>query len=203
MAVRAGQGSAIISIDMSEVPIIPHKAMVRTGPLSVEEETKIIALLARGDSKAEIQAALAETGRPLSVGAIAAVKKRNIETFMRLKAIRIDREVSKAIAIRDQANRVLESELDGIERQSAILARAGQQYIDGDITLEQYIAIRKTIKRPSLSELTSVSKEMNMQGSDAPAVNTNPEADAAIRAAIEAGDEVTLTQLIFKKASAP
>lgn len=168
--------------------------------LTTIEEAKIIAYVIRGDSTTQIQQQLAQEGREnVSPHTITAVKIRNADTLTRLRDITLKKEMADAAAIKHKANRVINTQLNNLERNAAILEKAGQEYVDGEITLAEYKELRRSLKAPTMQELVVVSKEMHAQSSAEPDAPINPEDASAITAALEAGDEVKLTQLVFKK----
>lgn len=80
--------------------------------LSVAEETKIVALLARGDTRDEIIQAL---DRPVSKETITAVKKRNQDNLAIIKTKQLEVEASNALAIKQKANDKIKQQLDNDE----------------------------------------------------------------------------------------
>ncbi|CAB4176622.1 hypothetical protein UFOVP1522_38 [uncultured Caudovirales phage] len=164
------------------------------------DEIKIIALIARGDSHAQIINALKEDGSSTTSKTITAIAKRNQESLALITNKLIAFEESNVLDIKRKANSIIEKRLDQVDIEAGVLAKAHQQYIDEEIQLEDYIKLLRTMKSTSIPELVAVSKEMHVQerAKEAP-INTPPQDMTALAAAIETGDEITLNQLIFKK----
>lgn len=172
--------------------------------LSIDEEARIIGMFARGDRTAEIIAATTdEYGRSLSVQTVTSVRRRNANTLEDIRKRAQAAHEADSQKIRDKANGIIKKQLDQAETAQEVLTTASQQYIAGEITLGQYSSLIKSVKSASLAELVNVSKEMNAQTSSAVSPPGDPKDLAAIRAALESGDDVTLTQLVFKKNSNP
>lgn len=171
------------------------------GPqLSTQEEAKIIALVIRGDTIAQIQQALATPERPaVSHNTIAAVKLRNADTLTRLRQKVMNKEMADIAKIKNKANNIIDTKLNTMQQNEEVLAKAAQDYVDGIITVAEYKELKRMLKAPTMQELVVVSKEMHAQSTDAPAAGVTPEDATAITQALEAGDEVKLTQLVFKK----
>lgn len=169
-------------------------------PLTVIEETRIVALIARGDRFPEIQEQFeASFDKPVSKQTISAVKKRNAENLAVINAKVLAKELADAGAVKVQANRIIKSNLDREEKSAELLSKLSQQYIDGEIDLDKYTEAVKHIKTASLTELVGVSREMHNQTKTEPDAPTSSENLEALRKAIADGDEVTLNQIIFKK----
>lgn len=169
-------------------------------PLTITEETKVIALLARGDSYSQIRRTFeAENGRTLNSHTIMDVRKRNAVTLQAIKDKTLAKQEADAEAIKTKANSIIKKQLDSADMAVEILAKAGEQYLNDEIGFKEYGEIIKHIKHASLPELVTVSKEMHAQSAGPPLGGSNPEDLAAIRTALESGDEVSLTKLMFKK----
>lgn len=168
--------------------------------LTAMQETKIVALLARGDSYSDIARLFeAEEDRPLNVHTVSAVKRRNQATLDKIKTATLQKQVADAMQIKLKANNVISTQLDNLERNSLILQKAGVEYLAGDLSLKEYTEIAKRLKGASLPELVAVSKEMHAQTNGTPDAPINPAEQAALVSAMEAGDTVKLTQVLFKK----
>lgn len=174
----------------------PNKGM----QLSVTQETKIVGLLARGDTMANIKRLFVdEEGRDVDMKTIMRVKGKYRDQLDRLKEQTIKKQIADAQAIRDQANSSIKDQLDNNDLANRILTRAGKQYLNDEITVLQYQELVKRIKTAGLSELVNVSKEMHAQAGAVAGAGPPPEDLAAMREALQAGDEVRLTQIMFKK----
>jgi hypothetical protein len=168
--------------------------------LSTLEETKIIALVARGDSYAEIKGIMQDQhGRNLTYGTLQSVKKRNKGNLDKIRDITLAKQNEDAQANNVQANRIIKKQLNNTEMAVDVLTKAGEQYLNDEIDEKEYTSLVKSIKVASLTELVSISKEMHTQAIKPTDNSSSPEDLAAIRKALEEGDEVTLNQIIFKK----
>lgn len=171
-----------------------------SAPLTPVEETRIIAYLARGDTINEIiENFETEERDTLSRNTIIAVRERNVVFLGKLRDAVLKKEMADAQGIKNKANRIINTQLNTMEQQAEVIAKATQEYIDGDITLGELREFKKAMKPPTMQELVGVSKEMHAQSSNDPATITNPEEAAALTAALEAGDTLQLTQILFKK----
>lgn len=160
--------------------------------ISVQDETKIVALLARGDSYNAIHT---ETG--VSLDTIGKVKKRNKENLDIITQKSLELEHSNAQAIKDKANKMLSKKLDADERNQDVLLQAKEDWLNNVIEFKQYEDILRRHKALSVSELVAVSKEMHAQASTGDSDKT-PQADlTALTEAIRNGDTVQLNQMIF------
>ena len=172
----------------------------KTTRLTMEEETKVVALMARGDNYKEIRAYMEEHGlQAPSNATMLNIKKRNKENFDLIREKLADKEAEDALAIKEKANSAIKHRLDRYEKEAEILETAHQQYIDGEIDAKEWADIRKRTKEASLVELIAVSREMHSQsraGTDDDK-NTTTEDLSALVQAIKSGDEVKLQQIIF------
>lgn len=167
--------------------------------LSIVQETYLIGLIARGDTHAQIkQEIVAKFDRTVTSDTIIAVKKRNKENLVMIRAKAMEIAEADTKAIKHRANNLLNKKLDSDEIGLELIAKAHQDYIEDIITLKDYMILVKSIKTASIQELVTISKEMHAQSSDAPAGVSNPEDMKRIREAIESGNDVTLNQIIFK-----
>jgi hypothetical protein len=169
-------------------------------PLSPEEETKIVALFARGETYENIRSIVkAETGRHVAIQTISNVKKRNKDNIALIKNKFLEREEENAAAIRTKANRVINRKLDNEERKLDALEKAREEYLAGKIDLDEYAELVKANKELSITEVTNVSKTMHEQAKteEPPAVESKD--TAALVEAMRSGDEVTIQQIIFNK----
>lgn len=167
-------------------------------PLSTTEEMKIVALIARGDTYAQIQEEMKAMGRTVTLQTIARAKKRNKENLKIIKTKVVEIEQANALSIKEKANALLQKRLDQVDQETEIVARANKEYLEGDMPHEVYERLMKTMKPTSLPELVSVSKEMHQQSKSEPDALPTPAKDMqALADAIKSGDEVMLNQMIF------
>lgn len=164
-------------------------------PLSIVDETKIVALLARGDTREAIIAQFPE--RSLDPRTVTNVKKRNKDNLAILKEAMLQKAQDDAMAIKHKANRKLSKKLDDDDKRLEALSVAHQDFIDGNLTSKEYSLILKSNRELSVTELVSVSKEMHNQSKEDEVAPTPAKDMAALVDAIKSGDEVKLNQIIF------
>ena len=168
--------------------------------LTAEEETKVVALMARGDNYKEIRAYMEEHGlQAPSNETMLKIKKRNKENFDLIREKLADKEAEDALAIKNKANSAIKHRLDRYEKEAEILEKAHQQYIDGEIDIKEWTDIRKRVREANLTELIAVSREMHTQSrsdTDDDKKTTTRDLSALVQA-IKSGDEVKLQQIIF------
>lgn len=182
----------MVYLDIMAAPIKPHV------------EAKVVALFARGDTYEQIMATVEkEDDRILSRSGVQNIIRRNKAVINHVKNKTVQKQVADAEAIRDKANAALNAKMDETDRNTKLIAKMADQYLRGEITALEYRDLRRLLRAPTIPELVTVSKEMHAQTGTADAPASNVEELAAIRKALEEGDEVTLTHLMFKKNGAP
>jgi hypothetical protein len=165
--------------------------------LTIQQETKIVALLARGDMYQEIIEAF-KGERPLTNATISAVKKRNKENLELITQRQLEKEEADALAVKQKANKMIAKKLDQSDQNQETLDKANERYASGKITHKEYLSLTKHLKPVTIPELVSVSREMHTQSSAEP-----PKQDAhkdlqSLVAAIREGDEVELSKIVFR-----
>lgn len=168
--------------------------------ISMVEETFVLALLARGDMQSEIATEFeTKFSRPIAERTIIRIKQRNKENLeiMRTQTqAKIDRDQA---AIRNKANVKIDKKLDNDDLAAQVIAKAHSQYINGEIEFPAYQRLLNTVRTLSVSELVTVSKEMHAQSSEAPGEAVDSEDMLKLQEAIQSGDTLTLSQLVFKR----
>lgn len=166
--------------------------------LNIDTETRIVALLARGDTYEEIRQQI-EGG--VSDVAIRAVKKRNKANLEIISQKMLIKATEDAGSIKQKANKIISHKLDNIDTNQLILDKARQDWLNDVIDYKTYEKILRKHHDASLGELVSVSKEMHSQST----AEDRPPADAkdmaALVAAIKSGDETKITQVVFNAKS--
>lgn len=168
--------------------------------LSVTEEVRIVALLANNDyTYPQIQKIFeSEFGRGLSQKAIQAVKKRNAKNLEAIKTKLMVRQEADALAIKHQANMMIQKRLTADDKVGEIIAAAQKQFLAGEIPLKEYVDVLRTNRPIAVTELVTVSKEMHAQSKDDDTPDVTKKDLSALVSAIKSGDELVLNQLIFK-----
>lgn len=170
--------------------------------VSPQDEMQILALIARGGMSFEKIAEKFNTTQPT----ITNIKKRNPDTLAILKENLVNHRTTMATAILDKANKAIEKKLDDSEAYDSKVVELRQEWIEGAITEEEYNARLRGLQKLTVTELTSISREMHSQTkSDGPDKTPpmNPgEAQAylvELAKGLESGDEVVLERLVFTK----
>ena len=172
----------------------------KVGPrgLTIQEETRIVALLARGDTQVEIQREMERDFRGVHLRTIAAVKKRNKENFDIIRARLLEKQEHDAGALKEKANKMISKKLDIEDKKIEIIQKAREDYLNGTIGLKELTEILKRHRETTLTELVSVSKEMHNQSSEDPDSKPGVQKDLSdLVNAIRSGDEVKLQQIVF------
>lgn len=178
--------------------------MLRNNPLNIVEETKIVALLARGDSYLQIRKQFTkEFERTLSLETIRKIRDRNAENLKIIMSRTLEKQEVDVLQIRAKANRKIENRLDLDSKQQDLLIKANEDFLNDKIDLQEYTKLVKSVKQLSVSDLVNVSKEMHAQSAGDPAPQGNPQDMARIAAALQNSDEVQLNQLVFKPKETP
>lgn len=161
--------------------------------LNLEQETRIVALLARGtDTQGEIAK---EVG--VSDVTVTAVKKRNKENLAIISQQLLMRAAEDAGSIKEKANTKLSQKLDRDDKVVRIIEKAHDEFLEGEISIKEYSAILRKVKELSVNELVTVSREMHNQSAGAEKPPTTQQDLAFLAAAIASGDEVKITQAVF------
>lgn len=162
--------------------------------ISIEEETKILALLARGDTYEKIREQV--DGRVTDV-TIRAVKRRNKENLDIIRQKMMEKATDDAMSIKDKANRIISNKLNHIDANLEILNKAREDWLDDKIDYKEFETIHKKYKDVTLNELVTVSKEMHHQAVETEQPKAAPQDLSALVEAIKSGDQVKVTQVLF------
>lgn len=166
-----------------------------------QDEMQILARVVRGDSYDSIA-----TDFSISKGTITNIKNRNPETLAILQENLLAHRQTQASSILEKANKAIDKRIDESEEFDTKLAELQRQYRDGEIDEDVFRVRVNKLQRLSITELTSVSREMHAQSKtqnpdERPAMNPNETKEYLVNLAkgLESGDEVVLERLIFKK----
>lgn len=165
--------------------------------LSIAEETRIVALLASGSTYETIKAEFKGI-RNLSDPTIAKVKKRNKENLDMIAERMLQRQEQDAASIKQKANKLIAKRLDQSDEFQDLLNATLDDFKSGKIDYKTYQDKIKAFRTLSVSELVSVSREMHTQSGTEPAKETPHKDLQALVAAIRSGDEVRLSEMVFK-----
>lgn len=167
--------------------------------IPVAMEMRIVAYLARGDKHIDIVDHIeAEFGERLAKNTISVVKTRNESALKIIKDSIIKDEIATAQKLRDKTNKIIDRRLDTAEKDLQTLESLEHQFRKGHINYKEYSDALSKIKIPTLTELTSVSKEMHNQAQD----EASKEGDGAkdnkdIWDVLRKGDDIELQRIVF------
>lgn len=160
--------------------------------LSIVDETKIVMLLARGDTYEQIQAQV-----DVSAPTIGTVKKRNKENLELIKSKLTEQAAEDALGIKHKANKLISKRLDKADSAQQLLEKAQQDFLDDKISYKELADALRRFKEIGITELVTVSKEMHAQSNKADNPPSSPKDLQELAAAIASGDEVRITQATF------
>lgn len=160
--------------------------------IDIQTESKIVALMARGDSYKQIMEQV-----DVNINTLTKIKKRNQDNLTLIKQKSLELEQSNAQAIKDKANKLLSNKLDAAMNNQALLLKAKQDWLDDVITFKEYEVLLRQHKDISVTELVTVSREMHSQSQDHNDDKAPQKDLKALTEAIKNGDTVQLNQMIF------
>ncbi len=158
-------------------------------------------MVARGDRYEDIAPKF-----NITPGTITDIKQRNPDTLAILKENLMTHRVSQATKILDKANKAIEQKLDESESFDDKVQAINQEWAEGVITDEERNAKLRVLSKLTISDLTSISREMHNQskteGEDKPPPLTPQESQqylVDLAKGLESGDAVVLERLVFRK----
>lgn len=134
--------------------------------IDTQTETKIVAMIARGDSYSEIQTILLKDGISITGAGISGIKDRNLEALSYIQRELARHEVSKTTRILDKTRNMIDKKLDGAVNLEQDLAHIRDLRESGEIDDIEYGHLFNKLIRDaniSIKDLTTVSKEMFTQ----------------------------------------
>lgn len=178
------------------------------GKLDSNTETKIVALIARGDSYAKIKDYLHDNGVELSISGIQKVKQRNTEALSYIERKLVDHATAKTARILDKAREQIEKKLDASNGDVPVLQELVDLRNNGEIDDQEFARLSMQAVSShgiSIKDLTTVSKEMfnqsQIEAGKPTSITDNPtqakENLMTLLAAINSGDEKRIAQAIF------
>lgn len=181
--------------------------------LNTAQRMRVLALMARGDTYAQIRAHLqSQYDITISDNSLSDIKKRHGDTLAEMTRTMVEHEAIEAEDLLKKTRRMIGRKLSQAEQDANKLAKLDEQYREGDITKSQYDLKRAGLLGLSINQLVAVSKEMHNQvmkdippglppGASATGAigGGNPAITEAIVAAIKNGDTVELQRLVFKR----
>ena len=165
--------------------------------LTTAEETKIVMLLARGDTYPQIQEEMKPI-RHVNEVTIGRVKKRNQENLELIRERLLKREEEDALSIKRKANKLIANKLDRAETEDEKADKIREDHRNGKIDKAEYDRRMRTTQHTSLPELVTVSREMHSQSQTQPPAETPQKDLEALIQAINSRDQVEIVKTIFK-----
>jgi hypothetical protein len=173
--------------------------------ISTAQETKVVAMIARGDTYPTIVDKLAEDGIEISTSTITRIKDRNSEALAFMKNTMLEQQASTASRILHRSREIIESRLSDDDKYWEIIKELNEKLESGEIDEKQYWTMRPTAPSLSLRDLTSVSKEMfnqsQIEAGKPTAITDNPaqakENLKVLLDAINKGSDEDIAKAIF------
>jgi hypothetical protein len=190
---------------MMTKPTTP-KTLTSNERTDTETEMRVLAMVARGDTYSAIRAQLQEDGITMSPATITAIKKRNPKALAKMESMLADHATSSAQKILKKAHKLIDKRLEQADNSEKDAEELHKKYEAGEITFKEYLDATARLFKISVSELTSLSKEMFHQSQveqGKPTSITESAMDAKqevvdIAKALENVDEVELQRIIFR-----
>lgn len=178
------------------------------GKLDTQTETKIVALIARGDTYEQIRQHLQREGVSISISGLQKVKQRNTDALSYINKKLIDHQATKTARILEKARDQIEKKLDAANGESGSLQELVDLRNSGEIDDQEFARLSfEVVSKQSLSikDLTTVSKEMfnqsQIEAGKPTSISDNPtqakENLMKLLAAINSGDEKQIAEAIF------
>lgn len=179
--------------------------------IDTHTETRIVALIARGDSYTTIQKELEKDGISISTSGLSEIKKRNQEALSYIQHKLNEHQVSKTTKILDKARNMIEQQLDEANGNIPVLEELAELRANGDIDDAEFARLSMsavTSRRISIKDLTTVSKEMfnqsQIESGKPTSITESPEqAKKNLQTLLEAinnKDEASMLKAIFPDA---
>lgn len=182
---------------MSDVEVVGRK-------LNTSQRMEVLALIARGDTRKQINQHLdAKYGLTISATMIAYLKNRHADALQMMKDQVAQYQMSEAEELMEKSRKLMSKHLDRASEDFDELAELDRAYREGEMEYKDYANKKRTLLKLSLSELNQVSKDMHAQAKDAPADapgTVDPSAAAnteALMKAIQSGDTIELQRIIL------
>lgn len=174
--------------------------------IDAQTETRIVALIARGDTYQSIKDQLAKDDIDISTSHIGYIKERNQESLDYIKNSLIQHETTNATRIMGKARQLVEDKLDSAADNDKIRSEALRAFLSHEIEKDEYESIlRETSSQIALKDLVTTSKEFFNQSqieSGKPTSITENPAQAKenlkrLLTAINNNDEKEIVKAIF------
>lgn len=176
--------------------------------VSTAQETKIVAMIARGDSYETVVRNLKEEGVDIAKTTVMRVKDRNAEALAFMKNTMLEQQASTAGRILNRSRELIEKRLSDSDNYWEVIKELNEKLESGEIDENQYNTMRPIAPKISITELNSVAKEMfnqsQIEAGKPTAITNNPvqakENLKTLLEAIQRGDDKKIAEAIFTDA---
>lgn len=175
--------------------------------LNSADQTRVVAMIARGDTYDSIKRVLSTEGIDIGISAISEVKRRNMDALRYMQDALIQHEAHQSTKILSKSRRLIERKLDRALSQDEEFADIKERYASGEIDEFQLKRLMELAMRQELSvgELTSLTKEAfnqsQVEQGKPTSITENPaqakENLKTLLEAINSGDEALMAKAIF------
>lgn len=174
--------------------------------IDAQTETKIVALIARGDSYQSIKEQLEQENITVSISLIGKVKERNAEALTYISKELVKHETTNARRIMGKARDLVEKQLDEAAGNEELRSDALRAFLSGDITKDELdTVLHNTGRQIALKDLITASKEFfnqsQIEAGKPTSITESPEQAKknlkTLLEAIDKGDEAAMVKGIF------
>lgn len=172
--------------------------------LSQPQRMQVFALLARGDTAAQINDFLDKRyGLSLAASSISEMKTKHADTIEEMRSHIQATELVEVDSLMQKSRRILNRKLDRADRDMSELEELDRQYREKEIDSAEYKRQKATLMNVSITEIAMVSKNLHDQtkkagDDDTPKLPSgSPVQTEQLLAAIKAGDTVELQRIIL------
>lgn len=173
-------------------------------------ETRIVAMIARGDTYEAIRRVLKDEGITIALSTISDVKKRNTDALKYMQDALVQHETNQSTKLLSKSRQLLERKLNRALHQDEEMADLKEQYVEGEIDQGQFnVLMERALKSElTVAELTSLTKEMfnqsQVEQGKPTSITENPaqakENLKTLLEAINSKDDKAIVQAIFPDA---
>lgn len=178
--------------------------------LDAATETRVVAMIARGDTYEAIRRALGTEGVSIAISTISDVKKRNPDALKYIQDALVEHEANQSTKLLSKSRRLLDRKLDRALRQDEEIQELTEQYQSGEFDEAVFNGLlHKALKSElTVAELTSLTKEMfnqsQVEQGKPTSITENPtQAKENLKALLEAinnNDDKAILEAVFPDA---
>jgi len=173
--------------------------------IDTQTETKIVAMIARGDTYADIQSQLLNDGIKLSIPGISKIKARNEQALSFIQNKMMEVEASKSAQILSKARNLIDKKLDKMDDTTDLDDLEDHK---DEMEFPDYMKLKESIKSRNnitVKDLTTVSKEFfnqsQIEAGRPTSITESPEQAKknlkVLLEAINSGNEEAMAKAIF------